>query len=179
MSDGSVQRNILLYFNFFLPLVCTERPDCADSNLPPSPAPVHCSQSRPQTEGFHTSLGEVFLWVFPTHSIVTRDFTKQLNHESKMVWKWGTSEEEKGDRKSRGEDWRQSCGTKNDDRLVWRKAHEWAAGTIPKYQKLLITCKPSGQQNNKWQSNRERCGQTRSSYLTSSFFFDSCGACAN
>lgn len=58
--------------------------------------PIHSPLSRPLTEGWHTSLVEVFLWVFPTQSIVTRDFTQQLNHESKMVWKWGKSEENRG-----------------------------------------------------------------------------------
>lgn len=94
---------IYLAVFFILPtgLHTSTTSECADRNFPPSP-PIHRSQSEPKTEGWRTSLGEVFLWVFPTQSIVTRDFTEQLNHESKMVWKWGTSEEEREDRKSEG-----------------------------------------------------------------------------
>ena len=92
-------KQTLIYWPVFIILL--SRAERADQILHPSPA-IHRPQSEPLTEGWHTSLGEVFLWVFPTQSIVTRDFTEQLNHESKMVWKWGTSEEEREDRESVG-----------------------------------------------------------------------------
>lgn len=75
--------------------MCWQKPLAFTSRPPLAP-------KEPQTEGWHTSPGEEILWVFPTQSIVTWYFTKQFNHESKVVWKWGTSGEKGEDRKSQG-----------------------------------------------------------------------------
>lgn len=68
MSDGTVQSNVhsLVCIHYFARWPAHthtnnfDRSECADRNLPPSP-PIHRSQSGPQTEGWRTSLGEVFL----------------------------------------------------------------------------------------------------------------------
>lgn len=75
--------------------MCWQKPLAFTSRPPLVP-------EEPQTEGWHTSPGEEILWVFPTQSIVTWYFTKQFNHESKVVWKWGTSGEKREDTKSQG-----------------------------------------------------------------------------
>lgn len=117
INDGSRRLAFIGLSSLLWRRSCTK--PCADwSKPPPLTLLVHPSQSEPKTEGWHTSLGEVFLWVFSTQSIVTRYFTKQLNHESKMVWKWGTSGEEEEDKEDkvtgcleRRGDGKQSSGT--------------------------------------------------------------------
>lgn len=99
MSDDTVQEILIYWSGFAIWTTCQNTPTTwVDLNALTETFPHDLKPTVPRAShrqrGKHTSLGKVFLWVFPTQSIVTRNFTKQLNHERKMIWKWGTSEEE-------------------------------------------------------------------------------------